>query len=421
MVGGQGYDYCPTMTSFGRSVLDLWHLDPSYAYLNHGTVGATPRYVLDRQRDWVDRIEHHPAQLMLREMANPHADEWTLPDPPIMRQAAKAVAEFVGAPQGPDGADAADGIALVDNITTGANAVLRSLDLGPDDIIAVTTVGYGGVSKAAEFVAKRSGATLDVIELPGPGATLAEFAAAFESQLRPETTLALVDHLSAFTALILPVKEFIASCKANDTMVLVDAAHVPGQLSLDLSDLDGADFYTANLHKWGWTPRSSGFLWVAPQHRDWVHPTVISWGSGNGLDAEFDLPGTRDPSPFAVIPEVFAYRAEFGEGAIREYIHELCWSSANHLSNHWDTPFSTPEEMVGGMAVVSLPERLGSTTDHAQAVRRFLFAEQKVEVPVFALDEVQGLVVRVCTQIYNDHSDIERLAAAVDGAPDAPS
>ncbi len=411
------------MTSFGRELLPLWHLDPTYAYLNHGTVGATPVHVLERQRAWIDKIERHPAQLMLRELANPMGGVWAATEPPLLRQVATAVAEYVRAPVETAGRRA-DGMALVDNITTGANAVLRSLDLTPDDIVAVTDVGYGGVSNAAVWVAERAGATLDIIELPGPGATPAEFAASFAAQLRPGTKIAVVDHLSAFSALVLPVAEFIATCRANGTMSLVDAAHVPGQLDLDLSNLGGVpdmhpDFYAANLHKWGWNPRSSGFLWVAPEHRQWVHPTVISWGVGKGLAAEFDLLGTRDPSMFLVFPEVLEYRAKFGEDEIRRHNHELCWTSANHLAEVWGTQFNTPEEMIGSMAVIRLPERLGSTSDDAERVRRFLDEEHKVEIPVFALDESSGLVVRLATQIYNEESDIERLASAIQQAPDA--
>ncbi len=413
------------MSEFGRSILDLWHLDPSYAYLNHGTVGATPKQVLAAQRTWSERIERHPAEFMLRQLANPMAGEWTADRPPAMREAAAATARFVGADP--------DGLVLVDNITTGANAVLRSLGLEPGDTVAVTNLGYGGVTNAARFVAERSGASLQFIDLPAPGASADEFASAFDEALRPGTKLAVVDHLSAFSALILPVERFIESCRANGTMVLIDAAHVPGQLDLDVSRLAdlGADFYTANLHKWGWTPRSSGFLWVAPEHRDRIHPTVISWGLGRGLAAEFDLLGTRDPTPFLVIPEVIDYRASFGEDAIRSYMHDTCWTGARHLAAEFDIPFDTPESMIGAMAVIGLPPRLGSTTADAERLRAHLSDVHRIEVPVFAVggdgDEPDsygagaeaGLVVRICTHIYNDTGDIDRLVEGIKQAPGA--
>ncbi|MDH4280316.1 MAG: aminotransferase class V-fold PLP-dependent enzyme, partial [Acidimicrobiia bacterium] len=354
------------MRDFGRSLLDLWHLDPSFAYLNHGTVGATPKRVLEAQRSWVERIERHPAEFMLRRLSNPMAGEWTADEPPAMRQAAGAAARYVGADP--------TGMALVDNITTGANAVLRSLELGPGDVVAVTNLGYDGVTNAVRFVTNRAGATVNIIDLPAPGASPDEFAAAFDDGLQPGTKLAVIDHLSAFSALILPVERFIESCRAKGAMVLVDGAHVPGQLDLDVGGLAalGADFYTANLHKWGWTPRSSGFLWVAPEHRSWVHPAVISWGLGRGLEAEFDLVGTRDPTPFLVIPQVIDYRASFGEERIRSYMHETCWAGARYLAAEFGTSFDTPESMIGAMAVVGLPLRLGSTPDDAERLRAHL-------------------------------------------------
>lgn len=413
------------MHDFGRSLLALWHLDPSFAYLNHGTVGATPKRVLEAQRSWVERIERHPAEFMLRRLSNPMAVEWTADEPPAMRQAAGATARFVGADP--------TGMALVDNITTGANAVLRSLELGPDDIVAVTNLGYGGVTNAVRFLTERAGATVVVIDLPAPGASPDEFAAAFDDGLQPGMKLAVIDHLSAFSALILPVERFIDSCRAKGVMVLVDGAHVPGQLDLDVGHLAelGADFYAANLHKWAWTPRSSGFLWVAPQHREWVHPTVISWGAGRGLEAEFDLLGTRDPTPFLVIPEVLDFRASFGEADIRSYLHEMCWGGARHLAATWDTPFDTPESMIAAMAVVRLPPRLGAGAEDAERLRAHLSERHRVEVPIFAVGGDRdvpdsfgvgaepGLVVRICTQVYNDASDIERLADGVEVAPSA--
>ena len=413
------------MRDFGRSLLDLWHLDPSFAYLNHGTVGATPKRVLEAQRSWVERIERHPAEFMLRRLSNPMAGEWTADEPPAMRQAAGAAARYVGADP--------TGMALVDNITTGANAVLRSLELGPGDVVAVTNLGYDGVTNAVRFVTNRAGATVNIIDLPAPGASPDEFAAAFDDGLQPDTKLAVIDHLSAFSALILPVERFIESCRAKGAMVLVDGAHVPGQLDLDVGGLAalGADFYTANLHKWGWTPRSSGFLWVAPEHRSWVHPAVISWGLGRGLEAEFDLVGTRDPTPFLVIPQVIDYRASFGEERIRSYMHETCWAGARYLAAEFGTSFDTPESMIGAMAVVGLPLRLGSTPDDAERLRAHLSDRHRVEVPIFAVGggadkpdsfgvgAEPGLVVRICTQIYNDMSDVDRLVEGVQAAPSA--
>jgi len=252
-------------------MLSEWFLDPAFSYLNHGTVGATPRRVLDRQREVVEQIERHPADFMLRRLANPFAEDRD-GDPPLMRQAAAVVADFVGA-------DAA-GTALVDNITTGASAVLGSLDIKPGDVLAVTNHGYGGVTNAVHRVAELAQATVQVIQLPSAGADRRAFTDAFTDQLEPGTRLVVIDHITSFSALVLPIADMVQACRSNGIPVFVDGAHVPAQLELDVPAL-GADWYSANLHKWAWTPRSTGFLWVEPQHREAIHAPVVSpnWAS----------------------------------------------------------------------------------------------------------------------------------------------
>ncbi len=403
------------MTSFGRTMLSEWYLDPGYAYLNHGTVGATPKRVLARQRAIIDEIERHPAEFMLRRMANPMAADWD-GEPPLLRQVATQVAEYVGAG---DADGNADGLALVDNITTGANAVLGSLHIEPGDTLAVTNHGYGGVTNAVRRVAELAGASVQTITLPSAGAPMADFVDAFVAQVQPGLRLMVMDHITSFSALIMPIVEMVNHCRAKDVPILVDGAHVPAQLPLDVSAI-GADWYSANLHKWAWTPRSSGFLWVAPHHRKAIHAPIVSWGVGNGLAAEFDLPGTRDPSGFLAVNEALTFRTELGEDAIRDYNHDLAWASAQRLSAAWGTEFSTPQEMVGSMVIVRLPQTLGTSTDDAERVRRHLYDVALTEAPVFSSEtesgasaSPDGLALRLSIQIYNDASDIDRLEQAV--------
>ncbi len=407
------------MTSFGRSMLSEWHLDPDYAYLNHGTVGATPKRVLQRQRDIIEEIERHPAEFMLRRLANPMAKDWE-GEPPLLRQAATDVATYVGATD-PDGgaSGGADGLALVDNITTGANAVLGSLDIKPGDTLAVTNHGYGGVTNAVSRVAELTGASVQTVTLPSAGAPVADFADAFRQQVQPGLRLMVIDHITSFSALVMPIADMVNHCRDNGVPVLVDGAHVPAQLPLNVNEL-APDWYSGNLHKWAWTPRSSGFLWVAPEHRHTIHAPIVSWGIGNGLAAEFDLPGTRDPSGFLAAGEAFAFRQELGEDAIRSYNHALAWTSADQLAQAWGTEFTTPEAMVGSMVVIKLPTELGQTVDDAERLRSHLSAEALIEIPVFSPDSEAGasaspdsLSLRLSTQIYNDSSDIERLEQAV--------
>ena len=389
--------------TFGRAMLDQWLLDPDVIYLNHGTVGATPRRVLAKQQAIRDEIERRPSQFLLRELTGVAPVGMPRSEPPLLRAAAAEVAPFVGA-KGED-------FMFVENATTGVNAVLRSLDLREGDEVLITDHVYGAVAKIAAFVTRPRGARVRSIELPypvpGPDAVVAAVLAA----IGPRTRVLIVEHVTSESALVLPVREIASGCRAKGVLVLVDGAHAPGALPLDVSSL-GVDWYSANLHKWAFTPRASGFLWVAPERREGLHPTVISWGLGQGLSAEFDLTGTRDPSPFLAAPEAIAFFRSLGVEAVRAYNHGLAWESARHLSRRWGTKLGMEEQMVGTMATVQLPDRMGSTPEDAARLRDALLFEDRIEIQLHAWRD--RLWVRVSAQVYNDVRDIERLAAAVE-------
>lgn len=385
---------------FGRTMIDQWMLDPTVTYLNHGTVGAPPIPVIAHWRDIQDEIELQPAQYLLRELAD--IDAVGKPAAPRMRTAARHVADFVGCE--------VEQFGFVDNATTGCNAVLRSFPFRAGDEIAVTNLGYGGVNNAVEYAAKQSGGTVCVIDLPRPGAQPHEFVAAVEAALAPNTRMLVIDHITSQTALVLPIAEIAAACHRHGVVVLVDGAHAPGAIDLDVDSL-GADFYVANLHKWLWTPRSCGFVWAAAEHVAHLHPTVISWGYRNGLAAEFDLLGTRDPSPFLAAPFAIELWNDWGGRLILDHNHQLIVRNARRLAEAWGTEFSIPESMLGPMAYVTLPDGLGSTRAEAVALQESLLADDRIEVPVFA---DQGLLTcRISAQIYNDDNDFAFLIDAV--------
>jgi isopenicillin-N epimerase len=389
------------MRQFGHAIRSEWPLDPDVTYLNHGTVGVTPRRILAAQQQVREEIERRPSQFLLRELTSivvgvPRTDV------PRMRQSATVVAEFLGA-RGED-------LVFVDNATTGANAVLRSFPLEPGDEILVTDLGYGGVTQAATFAARERGATVRIAVTRYPVRSASELVEACAAAIGPRTRLAVIDHVTSQSALILPVAEIAARCHQRGVAVLVDGAHAPGAIPLDIRSL-GADWYVANLHKWMWTPRSSGILWAPPERQQRLHPAVISWGLDQGFTAEFDLPGTRDPSAHLVAPAAIALMRELDVDAIREYNHSLAWRGARRLADRWGTLFDTPESLIGTMATVTMPERVGRTADDALRVRDRLLFEHRVEVQLHAWQD--RLYVRISAQIYNTMDDIDRLADAV--------
>ena len=388
------------MTSFGHGMLPYWPLEPGLTYLNHGTVGVTPLPILEAQRSIRDDIERNPSRYLLRELCQivvgqPRAEK------PRLRQAADVVGEFVGA--------RGDDLVFVDNTTTGANGIIRSWPLQAGDEILVSDFGYGGVTRAVTFAARERGAVVRTAEMPYPVRSADEVTEAFAAAITPRTKLAVVDHITSESALVLPLAAIAERCHARGVPVLADGAHAPGAIPLDIPSL-GVDWYVGNLHKWLWVPRSSGILWTSPARQPALHPSVISWGLDLGFHAEFDLPGTRDPSPHLSAPAAIAFMRQLGVSAVRQYNHELVWNGARLLAEHWGTSFVTPEEMIGTMATVMLPDGVGSTADDAARLRDALLFGDRIEVQLHAF---RGrLYARICGQVYNEPADIERLATA---------
>jgi isopenicillin-N epimerase len=291
--------------------------------------------------------------------------------PTLMRQAAAEVAAFVGA--------APENLVFVDNTTTGVNAVAQSMPLRSGDEILITDQAYGGIVAALHYVSARAGVTVVTVEVPYP-------------------------------ALPFPVRDIVRACHDRGVPVLVDGAHVPGSVSLDVAAI-GADIYVANLHKWAMAPRSCGFMAVSPEFQAMVHPPVISWGLGSGFTQEFDWVGTRDPTPWLTAPEGIRFLHELGYDALRRHNHDLAWRAARMLTGRWETPLDIDESVVGCMVTVQAPARCGTTQPDAARLRDRLLFEHNVEVQVHA--RVGRVWIRVSAQAYNDEADIERLADAV--------
>jgi len=367
---------------------DEWLLDPEVAFLNHGSFGATPRAVLAEQDRWRALMERHPTHFMSEEL------------PPALRAASARLAAFVGT--------RAEDLVFVENATAGCNAVLRSLSFAPGDEILVTDHGYAAVRKAAEYVTGRAGARVVEANVPFPLEDSAQVVAAISSHLGPRTRLAIFDHITSPTAVIFPVRELTALCRAAGVPVLIDGAHAPGMLSLDVPSV-GADWYTGNCHKWLMAPKGSAFLWVAPDRQADTRPLVISHGYGEGFAAEFAWVGTRDPSAWLSVPAAIDFHERLGGGQLRERNARLAQEQATMLARIWATERGAPDALTSSMAAVRLPRREPATPDHALALRRKLFDDHRIEVPVTAF--AGALWARISAHAYNRPEDYARLAA----------
>jgi isopenicillin-N epimerase len=364
-----------------------WQLDPDFTFLNHGSYGATPRVVIAEQDRWRERVERHPTGFMTYEL------------PTALRQAASQLAAFVGC----DGQD----LAFVENATVGCNTVLNSLRLTTGDEILVTDHGYAAVGNAAEHVAKKAGARIVVAEIPFPVTGTDQIVEAVASRLGSRTRIVILDHVTSPTAVILPIQELISLCRRAGASVLIDGAHGPGMLTIDIPSI-GADWYVGNCHKWLMAPKASGFLWTDRKRQQEIHPLTISHGYGLGYNAEFDWTGTRDPSAWLSVPAAIDFHMRMGGASLRERNIRLACEAASRLAGLWKTELGSPDELTGSMATVRLPLAGPATIERANALRAWLFEAHRIDVAITAF--AGHLWARISAQAYNDLADYQRLA-----------
>jgi isopenicillin-N epimerase len=356
--------------------------------VNHGSFGATPRAVRQAQRAWQDRMERQPSRFM------------NTVYPAAVRSAADALARFLNA----DGND----LVFVDNATTGCNAVLRSLSLPAGGEVVILSHAYGAVHNAVRFVTEQEGARIIQAAVPFPDPTEESLIATVTAALSPRTCLAVIDHITSPSAIVVPIQRIVAACHAAGVKVLVDGAHAPGQIDLDLTAI-GADWYVGNCHKWLCAPKGCAFLHAGPAAQAGLHPGTISHGYGSGFLAEFDWTGTTDPARFLAVTEAIAFHQRLGGAALRERNRALAAEGACLVAQRLNTEVGTQGAVAGAMATIRLPVADASPAA-ALAFRQRLMAAC-TDAPVHAFDG--ALWLRLSAFAYNTMEDYVRLAALV--------
>ncbi|TBR24624.1 aminotransferase class V-fold PLP-dependent enzyme, partial [bacterium] len=329
----------------------LWTLDPSWHYLNNGSFGACPRPVLKAQDACRARMERQAVKFMDEEL------------PGGLRKAADALGRFVGA-QGRD-------IVFVDNATAAANAVLRSFPWRRGDRCLMGSHAYPAVRFAAERLAAERGFKVVYARVPSRVRGPKDIVEAYARALGPRTRLVVVDHIAAPSALVFPVRDIARAAKAAGARVLVDGAHAPGQIPLDLSAL-GVDYYTGNLHKWLFAPKGSAFLWARRAVQDGLVPVVTSNNAGQGYLKEFEWTGTKDPSPYLCSPAGLAFHKRLGGRALMDRNRALAWAGAVIVAGRAGLAIPAAREMYAALVPLVLPKRLGSGPAAAQSVHAAL-------------------------------------------------
>lgn len=381
-----------------------WTLEPSVAFLTHGTFGAAPRAVLEAQREWRDRMEREPVRFLDRELEG------------HLAHVREELGAFIGAPP--------DELAFVPNATTGVNTVLQALRFAPDDELLATDHEYNATLNTLRHVADRDGARVVLARIPLPITSADEAVEAILAAVTPRTRLLLVSHVASPTAVVLPVGRIVAELAERGVDTLLDAAHAPGQVPLDLRAI-GAAYATGNAHKWLCAPKGSAFLHVRRDRQDRIRPLVLSHGANDmrtdrtRFRAEFDWVGTVDPTAVLAIPAALAFMAGLRPGGWPELMaanHALAVAARDLLGEALDVARPAPDEMTAAMTAVPLPD------DLPLDVQERLYEAFRIEVavptwPVYAAlegdDRPQQRLVRVSAQAYNDLGQMERLAAAL--------
>ena len=369
-----------------------WALDPAVTYLNHGSFGACPSAVLALQSSLRAAMESEPVDFLSGTLQT------------RLDAAREAFAAFLGA-------DPAD-LVFVSNATTGVNAVLRSLAFAPGDELLVTNHTYAACRKTIDFVAARHGTRVVVAQLPFPVESDQECVDAIVSCVNPATRLALIDHVTSPTALVLPIERLVRELQARGVDTLVDGAHAPGMVPLALSTL-GAAYYTGNAHKWLCAPKGAAFLHVRRDRQAALHPTVISHGYQSGFHAEFDWTGTADPTPWLCIPEALRFIGGLLPGGwpgVMSSNRALVLQARDLLAAALGVDAPCPQAMLGSMASLPLPPAAkGSVAARldCQGLHDW-FRKQNVET---WLHPHPVPLLRLSAQLYNSLDQYRQLAS----------
>ena len=360
------------------------------AHLNHASFGAVPTTVVAEQDRWRAIMESNPTGFFWR----------VLPD--AYERARVAAARFVGADP--------DGFAFTPNATTAINTVLASLGLTRGDEVLLTDHGYGAIRLAAERACQRTGATVVVQPVPLPLHETGELRDSVMAGITDRTRLAIVDHIASPTGVRFPVEELVRDLRQRQVLSLIDGAHAPGMVELDIEAL-GADFWTGNFHKWVCAPRGAAGLYVRAEHRDGIVPLVTSWDALEGFVKSFGWLGTNDYTAFLTVPAAIGFMEELGWERVRRHNHELAAFGAKALREALGTAPPTDADVFEAMTIVALPDGVADTEDETKALSRRIAEAMGAEVAAFPW---QGRgYIRLSAQAYNAPGEYEAVAAGL--------
>jgi isopenicillin-N epimerase len=364
------------------------------AFLNHGSFGATPRVVFLAHEAWRRRLEAEPIELLGRQC------------PALLHGVREEVGGLLGMPS--------SDVGLVTNATEGVNAVLRSLELKRGDELLTTDHVYNAVRQAMRFVASRAGASVREVSVTLPVQSADDVFQQVMADVNERTKLVVIDHVTSPTALVFPVERIVEACADRGVDVLIDGAHAPGMLELNVESI-GAAYYAGNLHKWVCAPKGSAFIWASRERQGGVHPAVVSHFWGQGFDLEFGWQGTRDIGAWLATIDALRFMESLGWDKVRQHNHQMAVWAQQYLCDRWGVAPLSPLDgsLLGSMATVPAPGKLATASkETVEALQQRLYDEFAVEAPLVPWNG--RVYIRAACQAYNTADDIARLADAIE-------
>ncbi len=383
-----------------RSFKKLWPLDKTKIHLNHGSFGACPTAILAYQRRLQDELEASPTDFFCRRL------------PGMLTNARVDLSRFINADP--------DGLAFVPNATYGVNAVLRSRRWKKGDHILSTKLIYPACRNALAFIAEEFGVTVHTVDIPYPPRSADDIVERIVTAATPATRLALIDHVTSSTALVLPIARIVAELKKKDIPTLVDGAHGIGMTPLDIGAIAPA-WYTGNCHKWLCTPVGSAFLWVAPEERERTYPLSISnyfYGptGRTGFRSAFDWTGTDDPTPYLCVPEAIRFMGSLLPGGweeLRSRNNALVRRMASLVAEALKSEAPDLGNLTGSMLTIPIPGLPYTTeTNGLHPLMNRLYTRYSIEVMITQIPDGRT-ALRLSAHIYNESADYEALVTAL--------
>ena len=374
------------------TLCDLFLLRPEVIFLNHGSFGACPEPVFRVYQSWQLELERQPVEFLARRFAD------------LMRNARESLAAFVGAD--------ANELVYVPNATTGLNIVARSLPLQGGDEVLATDHEYGALDRTWRFLCAKRGARYIRQPVPLPVESAEQVVEAVWSGVTPRTRVLFISHITSPTAIIFPVAGLVKRAREAGLITIVDGAHTPGQIPLDLKTL-GADFYSGNCHKWMCAPKGAAFLYARRDMQRWVEPLVVSWGwesekpGPSRFVDEQEWQGTRDIAVYLSVPAAIQFMAEHDWPHVQRKCHELVRYARERVGELTGLPPITLDspEWFAQMAALPIPHC------DLDTLKRRLYDEFRIELPTV---EWNGRhFVRISIQGYNTRADVDALVEAL--------